>query len=51
LSRMTYTGSYILAYGLTYAAVFIAQSLPQENPIMLGFRDGGRAAVDELGGG
>jgi hypothetical protein len=30
--------------------VFIAQSLPQENPIMLGFRDGGRAAMDELGG-
>jgi hypothetical protein len=51
LSRMTYTGSYILAYGVVYAAVFIAQSLPQENPIMHGFRDGGRAAMDELGEG
>ena len=51
LSRMTYTGSYILAYGVVYAAVFIAQSLPQENPIMHGFRDGGRAAMDELNGG
>jgi hypothetical protein len=51
VSRMTYTGSYILAYGVVYAAVFIAQSLPQENPIMHGFRDGGRAAMDELGGG
>jgi hypothetical protein len=54
LSRMTYTGytgSYILAYGVVYAAVFIAQSLPQENPIMHGFRDGGRAAMDELSGG
>jgi hypothetical protein len=51
LSRMTYTGSYILAYGVVYAAVFIAQSLPQENPIMHGFRDGGRAAMDELDGG
>jgi hypothetical protein len=51
LSRMTYTGSYILAYGVVYAAVFIAQSLPQENPIMHGFRDGGRAAMDEFGGG
>ena len=50
MSRMTYTGSYFLAYGITYAAVFIAQSLPQENPVMQGFRDGGRAAVDELSG-
>jgi hypothetical protein len=48
---MTYTGSYILAYGVVYAAVFIAQSLPQENPVMHGFRDGGRAAMDELSGG
>src|ERR1700746_1477549 len=47
LSRMTYTGSYILAYGVVYAAVFIAQSLPQENPVMHGFRDGGRGAMDE----
>jgi hypothetical protein len=51
LSRMTYTGSYILAYGVVYAAVFIAQTLPQENPIMHGFRDGGRAAMDEFSGG
>jgi hypothetical protein len=29
--------------------VFIAQSLPQENSVMSGFRDGGQAAVDELG--
>jgi hypothetical protein len=49
MSRMIYTGSYALAYGLVYATVFIAQSLPQENPVMHGFRDGGRAAMDELG--
>jgi len=51
LSRMTYTGCYGLAYGVVYAAVFVAQSLPQENPIMNGFRDGGRAATDELDDG
>jgi hypothetical protein len=50
MSRMIYTGSYSLAYGLVYAAVFIAQSLPQENPVMHGCRDGGQAAMDELGG-
>ena len=48
ISRMIYTGSYVLAYGAVYATVFVAQSLPQENPVMRGFRDGGRAALDEL---
>jgi hypothetical protein len=48
MSRMIYTGSYALAYGVVYATVFIAQSLPQENPVMHGFRDGGQAAMDEL---
>src|SRR5271169_6229685 len=45
ISRMVYTGSYVLAYGAVYATVFLAQSLPQENPLMRGFRDGGRAAM------
>jgi hypothetical protein len=49
ISRMVYTGSYVLAYGVVYATVFIAQSLPQENPVMHGFREGGQAAMDELG--
>jgi hypothetical protein len=49
LSRMTYSGAYALAYGVVYATMFVAQSLPQENPVMHGFRDGGRAAIDELG--
>ena len=51
LSQMAYTGSYALAYGIVYAAVFVAQSLPQENPVMRGFREGGRAAMDELDNG
>ena len=49
ISHMVYTSSYVLAYGVVYATVFIAQSLPQENSVMSGFRDGGRAATDELG--
>ena len=48
LSSMVYSGAYALAYGVVYATVFVAQSLPQENPVMHGFRDGGRAAMDEL---
>jgi hypothetical protein len=50
VSRMVYSGAYALAYGVVYATVFVAQSLPQENPVMHGFRDGGRAAMDELSG-
>ena len=50
ISGMIYRGSYALAFGVVYAAVFVAQSLPQENPVMHGFRDGGRAAIDEIGG-
>ena len=49
LSRLFYTGSYVLAYGVVYAAVFAALSLPQDNPVMHGFRDGRRAALDALG--
>lgn len=44
MSRMVYTGSYALAYGVVYAVVFVARSLPQENPVMHGFRDGGRGS-------
>ena len=48
VSRMIYSGSYALAFGVVYATVFVAQSLPQDNPVMDGFRDGGTAAMDEL---
>ena len=48
-SRMIYSGSYALAYGLVYAVVFVVQMMPQDNPVMHGFHDGGKAAMDELG--
>ena len=48
MSRMIYSGSYALAHGVVYAAVFVTQSLQQDNPVMHGFRDGGGAAMDEL---
>ena len=51
ISQMFYTGSYVLAYGVVYAAVFVAQSLPQDNSVMRGLRDGGEAAADELDAG
>jgi hypothetical protein len=48
ISRMVYTGSYVLAYGVVYATVFVARSLPQENAVMRGLRDGGQAAIGDL---
>ena len=48
VSRFAYASSYWVSYGVVYAAVFVAHSLPQENPVMHGFRDGGRAAMDAL---
>ena len=47
-SRMIYSGSYALAYGVVYGTVFVVQLLPQDNPMMHGFHDGGKAAMDEL---
>jgi hypothetical protein len=49
ISNTVYTGSYALAYGVVYAATFVFQSLPQENPLVRGLRDGGRAAIDQAG--
>jgi hypothetical protein len=53
LSRISLvcTGSYVLEYGVVYATVFVAPSLPQEDPVMRGFRDRGRVALDDSGAG
>ncbi len=48
MSRLAYRGSYWLSYGVVYATVFVAHSLPQENPVMHGLRDGASAAIDAL---
>ena len=38
----------MISYGIVYAAVFVAKSVPQENPVVEGFIDGGRAALDAV---
>lgn len=48
VSRFTYTSCYMVSYGVVYATVFLAKSLPQDNPVMEGFIDGGRAAIDAV---
>ena len=47
-SRLTYTSAYMLSYGVVYAVVFVAKSLPQQNALMHGLRDGGAAAVVDI---
>lgn len=47
-SRFAYTSSYMVAYGVVYATVFVARAIPQNNPVVEGFVDGGRAALDAL---
>ena len=47
-SRFAYTTSYMISYGIVYATVFAAKSIPQENPVVEGFIDGGRAALDAV---
>jgi hypothetical protein len=48
LSKLSYTSAYVCSYGVTYAAVFLANALPSENALMRGFADGARAAKDAL---
>jgi hypothetical protein len=48
VSRFTYNGAYAISFGIVYAAVFVTQFLPQDNPMMHGFRDGAQAARDSF---
>jgi hypothetical protein len=51
ISRMVYTMSYSFSYGTVFPVVFVAKSIPANNPIVTGMVDGARAAndwVDEL---
>ena len=50
VSRVGYTGAYALAIGIVYTVVFVTQFIPQDNPVMDGFSDGARAAVDAVKG-
>ena len=48
LSRLTYSTAYIASYGVTYAAVFVANAIPSDNAVVRGFSDGAKAAIDAL---
>jgi hypothetical protein len=45
IARGTYTGAYVVSYGVVYTTVFLAQSLMLlDNPLTRGMYDGGAAA-------
>jgi hypothetical protein len=48
LSKLAYTSAYVCSYGVTYAAVFVANALPNDNAVMRGFSDGANAAIEAL---
>jgi hypothetical protein len=48
LSRVGYNTAYGVAFAVVYPVAFVAQWLPQDNPVMHGLRDGARAVTESL---
>ena len=46
LYRLVYTTSYTFSYGIVFPTMMLARSIPENNSIVQGFVDGGRAASD-----
>jgi len=46
LSDLVYKTCYGISYGVVFPSVLIARSIPQNNPVVHGFIDGSRAAID-----
>jgi hypothetical protein len=51
LSRMAYKSSYAISYGVVFASLFVARSIPKNNAIVNGFIDGAQAATDMVKSG
>jgi hypothetical protein len=45
-SRLVYTTSYTLSYGVVFPAMLLAKSIPPNNAVVHGFVDGAHAASD-----
>ncbi|MFO0953101.1 MAG: hypothetical protein U0835_18500 [Isosphaeraceae bacterium] len=46
LASVVYNTCYGLSYGVVFPSALIARSVPRDNPIVHGFVDGARAAID-----
>ena len=47
-ARFVYTTSYALSYGVVFPTVLAARSIPRDNAIVHGLKDGADAAIDML---
>ena len=48
LSRLVYTTSYTLSYGIVFPMVMLAKSIPQENSVVKGMKDGAHDASERV---
>ena len=48
VSRTTYTATYFTAFAVVFTVFFVGKVIPKKNPVIEGFRDGGRAANDVI---
>jgi hypothetical protein len=46
LSNLVYNACYGISYGVVFPSVLVARSIPRDNPVVHGFVDGARAAID-----
>src|SRR6516165_7327280 len=50
LSRLTYTTSYAVSYGVVFPTLLVARTVPKDNAIVQGLVDGALAARDAVEG-
>ena len=48
LSRLVYTSCYSLSYGIVFPTVWVAKSIPPDNPVVTGLAEGAKAAIDAV---
>jgi len=48
VARLVYTTSYTITYGVVFPSMMIAKSLPADNAMIRGFKDGAQAAVEKV---
>ena len=48
VSRLIYTTCYSLSYGVVFPTVWVARSIPPDNPVVNGLTEGAKAAIDAV---
>ena len=48
MSRLVYTTSYTVSYGVVFPAMFLAHAIPKDNALVQGLIDGAQAAIHKV---